>query len=68
MRDFHWCGVKQESYCLYYGSGGVELDADSKFAKQDRMRSQKNRVRTPLLASRDYTFDRSAFYVLFQNV
>ena len=41
MHDIYWCGVKQESDCLHHGSGGVGLDADSKFTKQDRMRSQK---------------------------
>jgi len=49
MHDFDLCGVKQESDYLHHGSGGVGLDADSKFIKQDRMRSQKNRVRTPLI-------------------
>jgi len=34
---------------LHHGSGEVTLDADSKFTKQDQMRSQKNRVH-PLLA------------------
>jgi len=48
MHDFCYCGVKQESDYLHHGSGGVRLDADSKFNKQDRMRSQKNRIRTPL--------------------
>ena len=32
---------------MHHGSGGAGLDADSKFTKQDRMRSQKNRGRTP---------------------
>ena len=30
-----------ESDYLHHGSGGVGLDADSKFTKQDRMRSQE---------------------------
>ena len=29
---------------MHHGSGGDGLDADSKFTKQDRMRSKKNRV------------------------
>ena len=41
MHDFYWCGVKQESDCLHHGSDRVGLDADSKFTKQDRMRSKK---------------------------
>jgi len=41
MYDFYWCGVKQESDYLHHGSGGVGLDVDSKFTKQDQMRSQK---------------------------
>ena len=41
MHHFLWFGVKQESDCLHHGSGGVGLDADSKFTKQDRTRSQK---------------------------
>jgi len=48
MHDFYWFGVKQESDCLHHGSGGVGLDVDSKFSKQNRMWSQKSRVRTPL--------------------
>jgi len=45
------CRVKQESDYLHHGSGGAGLDADSKFTKQDWMRSQKNRVCTPLVHS-----------------
>ena len=37
---------------MHHGSGGVGLDADSKFTEQDRMRSQKNRVRTPLVSTK----------------
>ena len=33
---------------MHHGSGGVELDADSKVTKQDQMRSHKKTVRTPL--------------------
>jgi len=51
MHDFYSSGVKQESDYLHHGGDGVGLDADSKFTKQDRMRSKKNRVRTPLLHS-----------------
>jgi len=41
MHDFYWCGVKQGSDYLHHGSGGVGLEADSKFTKQDWMRSKK---------------------------
>jgi len=40
---------------LHHGSGGVRLDADSKFTKQDRSGVKKIRVRTPLQQSRGGT-------------
>jgi len=43
MHAFYWCGVKQELDYLHHGSGGVGLDADAKFTKQDRMQSQKKK-------------------------
>jgi len=52
MHDFYWCGVKQESDCLHHGSGGVGLDADSKFTKPDRIGLKKSRVSQPLLCTR----------------
>ena len=39
LHDFYSCGVKQKSDYLHHGGDGVGLDADSKFTKQDRMRS-----------------------------
>jgi len=52
MHDFYWCRVKQKSDCLHHGSGGVRLDADSKFTKQDQMRSRKKqRPHTSALCS-----------------
>ena len=35
---------------MHHGSGGAGLDEDSKFTKQDRVRSQKSRVRAPLVS------------------
>jgi len=48
LLDFYLTGVKQKSGWVGLVGTGSGADSDSKFAKPDRIRTKKIRVRTPL--------------------